>query len=115
MNTDKEVAEKILGYKSIKRQAVGFMSGVMEHLYEDKEGALIPVGNFTPKTNIDHAMEVEAEMFNRGYSIELRHGQNERDRRYECYAVFLKAGHRYYAFGATLGEAICLAALRAVR
>ena len=115
MNTDKEVAEKILGYKSIKRQAVGFMSGVMEHLYEDKEGALIPVGNFTPKTNIDHAMEAKTEMFNRGYSIELRHGQYTRNRRYEWYAVFIKEKHRYYAFSATLEEAICLAALRAVR
>ena len=112
MNTDKEVAEKVMGWlvstatpnpKSQKVWVSGVFCNEVKYLYYE----------WTPFTDSKYALEVEAEMFSRGYSLELRHGQNERDRRYEWYAVFLKAGHRYYAFGATLEEAICLAALRA--
>ena len=114
MNKDREVAELVMGWE-VGRFDDPIPEDDYDAYFDSGRNFKYRLKDFKPKTNINHAMEVEAEMFSRGYSIELRHGQNERDRRYEWYAVFLKAGHRYYAFGATLEEAICLAALRAVK
>ena len=107
MNTDREVAELVMGW-TINTGPHPFIPDKEIDFWDTPKGART-LEDFKPKTNIKHAMEVAAEMFSRGYSIEIRHGQNNR-----WHVVFIKEGlRRCYSLANTLEEAICLAALEA--
>lgn len=100
MNLDREIAEKVMGW------GIG-----IDIMYRDAHG--MPVmhpDKFQPSTNIAHAMEVEAEMFRRGFQFELWHEPAGYYR-----AEFYKSESTGKARSESLPEAICRAALAALK
>ncbi len=95
---DKETAEKVMGWK------------VDDLGTFDKNGVWENIDDWLPSTNIEHAMEVEAEMFKRGFVIMIDHeigGQFE-------VSFFAGDCSKPDAVADILPEAICKAALKAI-
>ena len=107
MNIDKDIARKVMGWTKIPGGC--WMKPLPER---GNDLCTYVSGNWTPSTNIKHAMEVEAEMFRQGLFIQMDRSDSGR------YSVFFyceKTDEYPGAAGAdNLPEAICLAALKAV-
>jgi len=111
MNLDREIAEKVMGYE-ISDSPV---SGIGYVVTAPDGGRTMIHLPFEPSTNIQHAMEVEAEMFRRGFDISHFHHNKEKDTEWEWEAMFTKNNWvKSDQFGKSLPEAICRAALAAL-
>jgi len=113
MNLDREIAERVMGWRewtapdktkwwgSKEEDMVYPISHPTDGIYRD---------SFRPSTNIQHAMEVEAEMFRRGLTIVIvRQDNGSFDVAFEYEGM-----DGNWLNSKSLQEAICRAALAAL-
>ena len=116
MNIDREIAEKVMKLNPAEPTIDSEKWGNNEYWYDQKNNILTVWQNggriWSPSTNIKHAMEVEAEMFRRGYETSIHH-----DELFGWEAQFIFSGREISHVNEidTLPEAICLAALEALK
>ena len=105
MDIDREIAEKVMGW-------VRVLDGHDDrYAPKDDPNAYAASYDWSPSTNIKHAMAVEAEMFKRGELMEAKHEEHG------SWSIIFRSRtqSRVYGIADTLPEAICLAALEAVK
>jgi hypothetical protein len=108
MDINREIAEKVMGWNYV---IDGLASDEAIPTYEDSDVNFKYIAtNWNPEVNISHAMEVEAEMFRRGFYIRPQRGNDG-----AFYVGFTRRGEwTPVQKSESLPEAICLAALNAV-
>ena len=118
MDINREIAEKVMGWKLFEsKRSIALnewcapnkktkgITGTFARMVED----------FTPSTKINHAMEVEAEMFRRGYESLINHFYNQKGGEWFHISYDGPNGERGENTNKSLPEAICLAALEALK
>jgi len=109
MNLDREIAEKVMGWK-LRVQHDPLDRDDIFSAYDMPDGTYRTLGMWEPSINIQHAMEVEAEMFKLGYEISIN---REEDGDYEV-GFYSEAMNYFPVHDKSLPEAICRAALAAL-
>lgn len=113
MTIDREIAEKVMGWI----MSTGSVDPESDLVWVDanKNEIAYLCSDWSPSTNIQHAMEVEAEMCRKGYRINIQHFDPD-----GSWIVFFAKytsnldEARWEHISESLPEAICLAALAAL-